>query len=97
VLRTKSGGSTPGNVRQFPTIYPDGKGHDWSLDYDPDGAGGNGRIRLTLDGESGTLDLRQGDKSRGTIFDRFGIVTSWIDGNSQNVYLDDITYTAEQE
>ncbi len=33
----------------------------------------------------------------GTTFDRFGIVTSWIDGNSQNVYLDDITYTCAQK
>lgn len=43
------------------------------------------------------LQLRDGDKSRGATFDRFGIVTSWIDGNSQNVYVDGITYTVSQE
>jgi hypothetical protein len=29
-------------------------------------------------------------------FDRFGIVTSWIDGNSVDAYWDDITYTVAQ-
>jgi hypothetical protein len=26
-------------------------------------------------------------------FDRFGIVTTWVDGNSQEAYLDDLRYT----
>ena len=30
-------------------------------------------------------------------FDRFGIVTSWIDGNSQDVYWDDLSYTLRQQ
>ena len=97
VLRVKNGESTVANVREFPTIHPDASSHTWSLEYDPGGAGGNGQIRISLDGESQALDLRDGDKSRGTVFDRFGIVTSWIDGNSQNIYLDDITYTISQE
>lgn len=96
VLRAKGGGSTFGNVRQFPTIHPDRQSHDWSFQYDPAGAGGKGQITLMLDGQSGVFDLEEGDKARGTVFDRFGIVTSWIDGNSQDVYLDDITYTAKQ-
>jgi hypothetical protein len=29
--------------------------------------------------------------------DRFGLVTTWIDGNGQKVYFDDLTYTARQE
>lgn len=97
VARMNSGGSTIGNVRDFRTIRPDRKSHDWSFDYDPSGAGGNGLIRIMLDGKTAVLQLRDGDKSRGATFDRFGIVTSWIDGNSQNVYLDDITYTVSQE
>lgn len=97
VLHAKGRGTTFGNVRAFETIYPDRKPHDWALEYDPKGAGSRGQIRLTLDGKSGTVDLQEGDKAAGTVFDRFGIVTSWIDGNSQNVYLDDITYTAGQK
>ena len=82
VARTNSGGSTIGNVRDFPTIRPDRSSHDWSFEYDPSGAGANGLIRIMLDSQTAVLPLRDGDKSRGTTFDRFGIVTSWIDGNS---------------
>lgn len=97
VLRPKGGGSTFGGVREFPTILPDGQSHDWELNYDPKGAGGNGRIVVTLDGKSGGFDLPEMTKANGTTFDRFGIVTSWIDGNSQDVYFDDLTYTASQK
>ena len=97
VLRLKGGGSTFGNYREFPSIYPDGKSRDWSMEYNPDGAGGNGQITLTLDGKSNTFELEAGAKAHRTTFDRFGIVTSWIDGNSQEVYWDDISYTVGQE
>jgi hypothetical protein len=97
VLRAKGGRSKFGRVREFPSIYPDGKSHDWSMQYNPAGADGNGQITVMLDGKSNAFDLEAGDKDRGTRFDRFGIVTSWIDGNSQNVYWDDISYTIAQE
>ncbi|MSR58613.1 MAG: hypothetical protein EXS05_13330 [Planctomycetaceae bacterium] len=97
VLRTKGGGGRFGTPREFPSIWPDGKSHDWSMDYDPEGAEGKGRITLTLDGRSNTFDFNAGDKQRGTTFDRFGIVTSWIDGNSQDVYWDDVSYTVGQK
>ena len=96
VYRAKGGDSRAGLSKSSPRIYPDGKSHDWRLEYDPAGAGGKGRITITLDGRSDTLDLGDGAKSTGTRFDRFGIVTSWIDGNSQDVYWDDITYTVRQ-
>ena len=79
-----------------PRIHPDGKSHDWSLEYDPAGAAGKGRITVTLDGAAATLDLEAGVKEKGAGFDRFGIVTSWIDGNSQDVYWDDVSYTVRQ-
>lgn len=94
VLRVRGGDSLYGEVREFPTIYPDGASHEWSLTYDPRG---NGLIVVTLDGKSGTWDLPEGTKSSLTTFDRFGIVTSWIDGNSQDVYWDDLSYTAAQK
>jgi hypothetical protein len=31
----------------------------------------------------------------GASFDRFGICTPWIDGNSVTVFFDDVTYTAD--
>jgi hypothetical protein len=37
--------------------------------------------------------LRPGDKEAGAHFNRFGIITTHIDGNGQTVYVDDLTYT----
>jgi hypothetical protein len=68
----------------------------WALDYDPAGAGGHGRITVTIDGRSIGMDLPEGDKAKGATFDRFGIVTPWIDGNGQVVFFDDVTYTVRQ-
>lgn len=76
-------------------IYPDRSAHDWSLSYNPEGADGKGCITVTLDAQSCTLDLEAADRSRGASFDRFGICTSWIDGNSVTVFFDDLEYTAE--
>ena len=77
-------------------ILPDGAAHEGSRDYDPAGAAGRGRVTVTLDGRSIGLDLAEGDKARGATFDRFGIVTPWIDGNGQVVYFDDVSYSAGQ-
>jgi hypothetical protein len=80
-----------------PHILPDGTPHDWALEYSPTGAAGGGRIELTFDGHAVALDLRPGDRIPGAMFDRFGLVTTWIDGNGQTVYFDDLRYTASQE
>lgn len=77
-----------------PRIYPDGKVHDWSLRYDPEAASGNGLITVRLDEQTCTLELEPGMKATGTAFNRFGICTPWIDGNSVTVYFDDLTYTS---
>ncbi|MBM3887865.1 MAG: hypothetical protein FJ388_01935 [Verrucomicrobia bacterium] len=79
-------------VEQPPHILPDGKPHDWTLEYSPAAANGQGRISVTLDGHAARIDLRPGEKSIGARFNRFGIITTPIDGNGQNVYLDDLTY-----
>lgn len=97
VARLKGGNSRFGRVETFPIILPNGSTHDWSMVYNPAGASGHGQITVMLDGKSGTFDFEPGAKDRHTTFDRFGIVTSWIDGNSQNVYWDDVSYTVDQE
>jgi hypothetical protein len=76
-----------------PYIYPDGSSHDWTLEYDPAGNNGKGRITISLDGQLTTLDLLDGHKQIGAHFDRFGIITTHRDGNGQSVYFDDLTYT----
>ncbi|MDB5310179.1 MAG: hypothetical protein JWO38_4381 [Gemmataceae bacterium] len=79
-----------------PHILPDGKSHDWSLAYDPAGAAGRGRVVVSFDEKSVALDLGDGDRKAGARFDRFGLITTWIDGNAQRVYFDDLSYTCGQ-
>jgi hypothetical protein len=97
VWRSLGGASGHGMSAQSPHIYPDGVSHDWSFEYNPDGADGRGQITVTFDGKSSIHELEKGFKESGAKFDRFGIVTNWVDGNSQDVYWDDMTYTVEQE
>jgi hypothetical protein len=79
----------------LPHILPNGESHEWSLKYTPPHDGQPGKLRTTLDSESGVVEIPtipQGPAE----FNRFGIVTTWIDGNSQRVYYDDLTYTVRQ-
>ena len=78
------------NGKDRPRIMPDGKSHEWSLVYDP---ADRGRITVKMGGKSVTLDLEAAARKSGVKFDRFGIVTTWIDGNAQRIYFDDLTYT----
>lgn len=91
-------GDRQGNAKgsDLPHILPDGKAHDWEMRYDPAAAGGRGRIMVTLDGKAVSLELAAGAKGNGTRFDRFGLITTWIDGNGQRVYFDDVSYTCGQ-
>lgn len=80
-----------------PYIYPNGQSRQWTLDYDPNGNGGTGSITVSLDGQAVTLNLDAGHKQIGASFNRFGIVTTHIDGSGQTVYFDDIAYSVAVE
>jgi len=80
-----------------PRIFPDGKSHEWGIDYSPTDADGRGEITVTLDKQSVHLPLGAGHKTTGAHFNRFGLITTWIDGNSQTIYFDDLRYTCRQE
>ena len=95
--RFRNGAQGYASRNDRPHILPDGQPHEWSLAYDPKAADGRGRMTVTLDGKAVTLDLGPKDRDKQTRFDRFGIVTTWIDGNAQRIYFDDLTYTSEQE
>lgn len=95
--RLPGGGQGSADGPDRPVIRPDGTGHDWKLEYDPAGAGGRGRVAVTMDGKTAAVDLGAKDRAAGARFDRFGLVTTWIDGNSQRVFFDDLTYTADQD
>ena len=73
-----------------PVIRPDGQPHEWSIRYDPDGAGGKGQVRVTFDGQTQTLDLQPGEKERGATFDRFGFFNCQAGGHFVLVFLDDL-------
>ncbi|MBS0265944.1 MAG: hypothetical protein JSS02_28695, partial [Planctomycetes bacterium] len=97
VLRSCTETTRIAPLSQFPTILPDGTAHDWALRYEPGSASQPYRIQVKLDGASQVFEFAADASFAQTEFDRFGIVTSWIDGNSQQVYWDDITYTVSQE
>jgi hypothetical protein len=80
-----------------PHISPDGAAHDWTFDYSPTGAQGKGQITVTLDKQTVHLPLGEGHRAKGGRFNRFGLVTTWVDGNSQTIYFDDLRYTCKQE
>jgi hypothetical protein len=76
-----------------PYIYPDSAIHNWTLDYDPDGGGGLGTVTVSLDGHLQVTAMQPGDEALGAHFNRFGFITTRVDGNGQTVFLDDVTYT----
>ncbi len=76
-----------------PVILPDSQPHSWTMEYDPQGGGGNGLLTMTLDGIAKSLTLGAGHKSIGAEFNRFGLFTLELSGAQASVYLDDIQYT----
>lgn len=79
--------------KRRPYIYPDRESHAWTMKYDPKANDSDGEIRITLDGNECAIKLKPDARKIGAHFDRFGIVTTLIDGNGQTVYFDDLSYT----
>ena len=73
-----------------PILRPDGQVHRWAVRYDPDAAGGDGRITATLDDRVQTMNLRPGDKARPATFDRFGFFNCQSGGHYVYLYIDDL-------
>ncbi|MHB8971651.1 MAG: hypothetical protein ACYC3X_22465 [Pirellulaceae bacterium] len=55
------------------------------------------RMVVTLDGQRVEQEVPASVLAENVVFDHFGLVTPWIDGNGQTVYFDDIDYTVRQE
>jgi hypothetical protein len=90
-------GSKGQAAAQSPRIFPNGTVHDWTLEYSPTAAGDKGQITVMLDKESVQLVLGKGCRASGAKFNRFGLISTWVDGNSQTIYFDDLTYTSKQD
>jgi hypothetical protein len=80
-----------------PPMKADGASHDWKLEYDPDGANGNGEITFTLDSKPWKMALTDGHKADGATFNRFGILNQQTTGGSIEAYYDDIVVNGEAE
>jgi hypothetical protein len=96
VYRLSGGSAGYAPAPDLPRILPDGRAADWRLRYDPPTGDRPGRLTVALDDVSAQVDL-PADWPDEVRFNRFGIVTTWIDGNSQDLYFDDLTYTWRQE
>jgi hypothetical protein len=83
-------------LRRGPTFLPTGQRRALSFRYDPAGNGGSGRIVVSLDRESFTLDLTPEMRRAGAGFDRFGLMNIRRGGKYVRIYFDDLTYTARQ-
>jgi hypothetical protein len=79
-----------------PHILPDGRSAQWSMEYAPPTPQVAARLKVSYDGQSVAVDLPADLPAADTRFDRFGIVSTWIDGNAQTVYFDDLSYTYRQ-
>jgi hypothetical protein len=77
-----------------PVIRPLRKRQPFKFEYDPKANDGVGRITVTLDGQSHTMDLTPEQRQAGAKMDRFGIKNIRRGGKYVDVYFDDLTYTA---
>jgi hypothetical protein len=93
VFRTRNEGVEGSRTPMPNRILPNGASHSWTLEFRPDAAEGRGELTLTLDKNVVRMPLPDGLRAMGARYDRFGLVTTRIDGNAQQVYFDDLTYT----
>jgi hypothetical protein len=88
-------------------IRNDGTRYAWTLNYDPDGAGGNGRVEFTVKSDSATpadfegklvaFDLPAGFKEAGATFDRFGLINGTKPGGRMTIHFDDLRFDGASE
>jgi hypothetical protein len=84
----------PGGAKHLVT----GKRYRWKLSYDPSGANGRGRIKLSIENVGKTtLDLQPGHKAQGAVFDRFGLINRMIEGNESTAYFDGLKINGRKE
>lgn len=94
--RVEGDGESRGYGQGRARIYPDGKPHEWTLEYTPPTGSTDASIVLTFDGVTVTQSVDPDRLTVGATFNRFGLITPWIDGNGQVVYFDDLDFTIEQ-
>ena len=79
-----------------PTYIPDRMKRPFSFDYDPNG-GKAGRITITLENDTLTVDLTTEQRKTNAVFDRFGLLNPRKGGKYVDVYFDDLSYSVKRE
>jgi hypothetical protein len=82
-----------GTPQERPIVQPAATAHQWSIDYDPNGASGNGRIVVGWDKTRHVLELTSAARAEGATLDRFGVFNLQAGGHHVELYLDDIAYS----
>ena len=82
-----------GTAEERPVVLPGATVHRWSMHYQPEAAGGRGRITVRFDDRTNTLDLKEGARREGAVFDRFGLFNVQSGGHHVEVFLDEIRYS----
>ena len=99
-FRTRGTKSEKPALDASPLLRFNRNAQNWTLHYLPtvegDGIARSGAITLTYGDRSVQVPITAGKFDGATRFDRFGIHTIDCDGQYQDVYLDDLTYTARQ-
>lgn len=97
--KTGGGGAFEGiyQTTSTPMYLADGTVHQWKLDYDPNGADGQGLIAFQVDDQRFSTALDPGHRAEGAVFNRFGIFNQMIAGSDIDVYLDDLTVDGQRE
>ena len=77
-------------------FQPNRQRHSFRFEYDPKANKNLGRISVTLDDKTSSLDLTVEQRGDGAVFDRFGVANLRSGGKYVVVYFDDLTYTARR-
>jgi hypothetical protein len=88
----KNAHGTKGDIPFNPTK----ERHSFKFQYDPKANNNVGRITLSLDDKTSTLDLTPAQRAEGAHFDRFGVANLRAGGKFVVVYFDDLSYTARR-
>src|SRR5437667_2669151 len=89
----RAGGGSFGGEAAIPS---GAASYSFSLNYDPNGAGGLGTVTATLGRYSTVLTLDAGHKSDGAIFNRFGILNVMKSADDPGqIWLDNVTINGE--
>src|SRR6266487_4485406 len=70
--------------------------YPFSLNYDPNGAGGPGTVSATFGSYSNVMTLDSGHKADGALFNRFGIINVMKSADDAGqIWLDNVTINGE--